>query len=254
MKTSNVLLVILGGMAGGLVGSALFSSSDGAGVDLTAQAPDLAVSEDSASSDALSQRVNALEEDISMLEGQLNRFRDEAGRGPRRDVPPPNGGSGDGPLAAALGGGALEDAVTDVLESREEAQRRERDERRAQQAQERMDRRMERYAEELGLDAYQTQEMSRVLLASETKMRDYFEELRETGGWDREEMRESMTEMREGTMEELSSILSVDQLSQYEESSSRGGWGGWGGGRGGGGGRDSGGGRGGRGGGRGGEY
>ena len=170
MKTSNVLQFILCGAVGGFVGSTIFSSSDGAETDLTAQAPDLASADESASSDALSQRVNALEEDISMLEGQLNRFRNEAGRGPRRDVPPPNGGPGDGPLAASLGGVALEDAVTDVLENREEAQRRERDERRKEQAAERMDRRMERYAEELGLDAYQTQEMSRVLLASETKL------------------------------------------------------------------------------------
>ncbi len=239
-QTSTALLVIVGGLAGGLVGSALFSTAGEPLNDYSAEAPTLAV-DALAGPNPLAQRVNALEEGIVILEGQLTRLREEAGRGPRRDVPPPDFRPGNQPLAAAFHDPAFEETVLEVLESREEAQRRERDERRALQAEERMDRRMERYAEELGLDAYQTQEMGRILSVSEEKARAFFTELRESGNWDREEMRTTMTEMREGTMDQLSSILSVDQLSQYEESSSRN----WGGGRGGGG-RNSGGGRGGQ--------
>ena len=227
-KTSTALLVILGGLAGGLVGSALFSNAGESLNDYSAEAPALAV-DSLAVPNPLAQRVNALEEDIAILEGQLTRFREEAGRGPRRDVPPPDFRQDNRPLAAAFHDPAFEETVLEVLESREEAQRRERDERRALQAAERMDRRMERYVEELGLDAYQTQEMSRILLDSEQKARAFFSELRESGNWDREEMRTNMTEMREGTMDQLSSILSVDQLGQYEESSSRNRWGGGGG-------------------------
>ena len=230
-QTSTALLVIVGGLAGGLVGSALFSTAGEPLNDYSVEAPTLAV-DSLAGPNPLSQRVNALEEGIAILEGQLTRLREEAGRGPRRDVPPPDFRSDNQPLAAAFHDPAFEETVLEVLEGREEAQRRERDERRAEQAKERMDRRMERYAEDLGLDAYQTQEMGRILSESEGKARAFFTELRESGNWDREEMRTTMTEMREGTMDQLSSILSVDQLGQYEESSSRSMWGG---GRGGGG-------------------
>ena len=215
----TALLLLLGGLAGGLtgglVGFALSTNSPDAQPDYSAEAPKLAI-DSVVGDDPLAQRVNSLEEDFALLEGQLMRMREEVGRGPRREALPLNSE----PLAAALQDSAFQDNVLEVLENREETQRREREDRRIEQAQNRMNRRMERYTEDLGLSPYQTQEMGRILLQQDQKIRAYFEEFREGGGpADHGDIRSTMTELRGGTRDQLSLILSVDQMSQYEESS-----------------------------------
>ena len=217
--SSTTLHFILGGLAGGLAGGlvafALSTNSVDAQSDYSAEAPKLAV-DSVVGDDPLAQRVNSLEEDFSLLEGELMRMREEVGQGPRRDVRPLNSE----PLAAAFQDPAFQDNVLEVLENREETQRREREDRRIEQAQNRTDRRMERYTADLGLSPYQTQEMGRILLEQDQKIRTYFEEFRESGGPpDHSDIRSTMTELRGGTRDQLSLILSVDQMSQYEESS-----------------------------------
>ena len=206
---------LAGGLAGGLVAFALSTNSADTQSDYFAEAPKLAV-DSVVGDDPLAQRVNSLEEDFSLLEGRLMRMREEVGQGPRRDELPLNSE----PLAAAFQDPAFQDNVLEVLENREETQRREREDRRIEQAQNRMDRRMERYTADLGLSPYQTQEMGRILLEQDQKIRTYFEEFREGGGpADHADIRSTMAELRGGTREQLSLILSVDQMSQYEESS-----------------------------------
>ena len=215
----TTLQLILGGLAGGLAGGliafALSTNSADTQSDYSAEAPKLAV-DSVVGDDPLAQRVNSLEEDFDLLEGQLMRMREEVGQGPRRDALPLNSE----PLAAAFRDPAFQDNVLEVLENREETQRREREDRRIGQAQNRMDRRMERYTADLGLSPYQTQEMGRILLQQDQKIRAYFEEFREGGGpADHGDIRSTMTDLRGGTRDQLSLILSVDQMSQYEESS-----------------------------------
>ena len=217
--SSTTLHIILGGLAGGLAGGlvvfALSTNSVDAHSDYSAEAPKLAV-DSVVGDDPLAQRMNSLEQDVALLEGQLMRMREEVGQGPRRDVPPVD----PKPVAAAFQDPAFQKNVLEVLESREEAQRRERAERRIEQAKRRVDRRMERYTEDLALSPYQAQEMGRILLEQDQKVRDYFRGFRESGGpSDQEEIRSTMTEIFGGTRDQLSPVLSVDQMSQYEESS-----------------------------------
>ena len=214
MNHSFVLGGLAGGLAGGLVAFALSTNSADAQPDYSAEAPKLAV-DSVVGDDPLAQRMNSLEQDVALLEGQLMRMREEVGQSPRRDVPPLD----PEPAAAAFQGPAFQENVLEVLESREEAQRRERAKRRIEQAKKRVDRRMERYTEDLVLSPYQAQEMGRILLEQDQKIRTYFEEFRESGGpADHADIRSTMTELRGGTRDQLSLILSVDQMSQYEES------------------------------------
>jgi len=215
-KTLHLVLGgLAGGLVGGLVGFALSTNSADTQSDYSAEAPKLAV-DSVVGDDPLAQRVNSLEEDFALLEGQLMRMREEVGQGPRRDALPLNSE----PLAAAFQDPAFQDNILEVLENREETQRREREDRRIEQAQNRTDRRMERYTAALGLSPYQTQEMGRILLEQDQKIRTYFEGFRESGGpSDHSDIRSTMTELRGGTRDQLSLILSVDQMSQYEESS-----------------------------------
>jgi len=122
------------------------------------------------------------------------------------------------PVAAA----SFQDNVVKVIKEREETQRQKREERRIEQAKKRMDSRIERYTEDLGLSNYQAVEMGRILLEQEKKLHSYFRGFRESGGpRDHEDIRSMIGEVREETQEQLFPILSADQLSRYEESSSQ---------------------------------
>ena len=122
------------------------------------------------------------------------------------------------PVATA----SFQDNVVGVIEEREDTQRKKREERRIEQAKKRMDSRMERYTEDLGLSNYQAVEMGRILLEQENKLHSYFRGFRESGGPpDHEDIRNLIGEVREETQEQLFPILSADQLSRYEESSSQ---------------------------------
>jgi len=121
--------------------------------------------------------------------------------------------------------------LDDVREQEEAEQRAEREQREVDRIVERMD----RYAQDLGLDAVQRQSMQDTLLSESTKRNELFSSMR-SGDVPREQVRESFGEIREATQATLSNILTGTQLEQYNEMSNDR-WGGGGGGRGGRGGR-----------------
>lgn len=188
----------------------------------------------------LADRVAGLERELALLRSEV------AGRR-RLDQPPP---------AVNLDPGALEPildeamgAFLDERQAQEEAERRAREE---QRRQERLSRQMERWQEQLGLSDAQAADMQTILTEAETKRNAFFEEARESGNFDREAMRSSMTRFQEELNVALGGILTTDQFAAYQESTAgnpfgaMGGFGGRGGDRfGGGGGRPGGGGRGG---------
>ena len=150
-------------------------------------------------------------------------------------------------LAAALESGQagssneLQNLVLDVIASKEEADRLEREGKRLQATQDRVNERVERYRDELGLDSRQANDMARVLVEEELKRDELFSQMREGGGMGRESIREGMMEIRDVSRDELSRILTPEQYDGYVEMSE---WRGGGrergphpGGRGGGGGR-----------------
>jgi len=117
---------------------------------------------------------------------------------------------------------SFQDDVVEVIKEREDTQRQKREERRIEQAKMRMDSQMKRYTEDLGLSNYQAVEMGRILLEQEERLHTYFRGFRESGGPpDHEDIRNMIGEVREETQEQLFPILSADQLSRYEESSSQ---------------------------------
>lgn len=121
----------------------------------------------------------------------------------------------------------------DVREQEEADQRAEREQREVDRIVERMD----RYAQDLGLDGVQKQSMQDTLLSESTKRNELFTSMR-SGDVPREQVREAFGEIRETTQATLSNILTGTQLEQYNEmSNDRWGGGGGGGGRGGRGGR-----------------
>jgi len=119
------------------------------------------------------------------------------------NAPPP-------PQITALVDRALEDRA--AREEAEEAARRE------QQLLERVDRRVESLATELGLDARQSKSMRDTLLAFEQKRGAMFEDLRSGGAnLDRETLRSTFEEMRNGFHGELQTFLTPAQLDLYKE-------------------------------------
>jgi hypothetical protein len=82
--------------------------------------------------------------------------------------------------------------------------------------------------------------MGLILAEASSNRTEMFRELRDSGDWDRDAMRNSMTSMQEQTNTSLEGILSSTQMDTYlsEQESQRGNWGGGRGGRGGRGGGD----------------
>ncbi|MCH2101180.1 MAG: hypothetical protein MK209_04605 [Planctomycetes bacterium] len=257
MQVGPILAVaLLGGFAAGTVGGMLFSPPAGESADEPLLA---SVSGDSGSGElvdkyrALEARNASLEAAVDALELQVQSLanRREAVAAPVESVESENEAKYASAEAAPY---TLEEemrfrAYVDNLEKQKEEERElEREERR----QEQLARRVDRMAEELGLDDYQKGEMNKVLAESEQATRDYFAQMRESGEWDRDAMRTGMADLNDKTDQALGAFLTPDQLDKYQESNSGfsrffvGGRDG-GGGRGGppGGGRDGGGGRGG---------
>lgn len=103
------------------------------------------------------------------------------------------------------------------LENVEKKKEEEREAERERRRQEQLTRRVDRIAEELGLDSYQKTEMNKVLAQSETSMREAFAAMREGGNWDRDQVRQTMEDLNAKTNEQLGAFLTPDQLTQYQE-------------------------------------
>ena len=254
-----IVLALAAGLAGGFASQVFLSPAPDAGAGTSGLSPaptgSAANAVDADRVETLELELASLQTVVSTLERQLQERRSI---GPAGSSPE---GAGYAGLAPAPGIPGDEDLTTDnlldyrieaVIDQREQAEEDARDERRAEERVRRMDRQMERLTAELGLDEYQAIEMRKALTMSDEKRSEFFTNMRESGAWDREAMREGMSEIREYTNEVLSSVLTSDQLSTYqtmEQDSFRGfGGGGPGGGgsRGGGGGGGRGGGGGGR--------
>jgi hypothetical protein len=106
-------------------------------------------------------------------------------------------------------------AYIDNIEKKKEE---EREAAREQRREDQLARRVDRLSEELGLDTYQKGEMQRVLSESETATRDYFANLRESGNFDRDTMRQGMADLNQKTTDQLTGFLNPGQLEQYQAS------------------------------------
>lgn len=223
---THIALILLGGFVGGLIGNTFFGG------------PELSVAVDAGSAEASTPsefvtRLQNVEGSIAGMKASLDEMKTTLSER-RREPLPSNPSASSGRSNASAGGlkAGEEERFSSYLEKREDAKAAERkaeeDERRAERA----TRRVERYVERLGLDSYQSQEMARIMATADEERSSYFREMRDSGDWDREAVREAMQEMSSNTTDQLSQLLNDDQMSEYEsmQSEGRGGWGGWGGG------------------------
>jgi hypothetical protein len=189
----------------------------------------------------LASRVADLEKNVDLLAGQVRLLETrpptvlEAAPAPGDDGVGP---SEPGEAAPAVAGGELEEKILDVVERREEEERRARDERRAAMAAEWEAAMLTRLQEELSLDAYQKEELARILAERRERMtalRDRYFSGEGRGGPEQAGLfREEMQKVREETTAKIQELLTPEQFEafQSQDRGGRGGFGGPGGGRG----------------------
>lgn len=223
MQAGPILAVaLLGGFAAGTVGGMLFSpsSADPSNEPLLASAEGGGESGDLVDKyRSLEARNASLEATVESLELQVQSLanRREAIASPAEVSVPEDDAKYASAEAVPY---TLEEemrfrAYVENLEKQKEEERElEREERR----QEQLVRRVDRLAEDLGLDDYQKGEMVKVLAQSEQATRDYFAKMRESGDWDRDAMRAGMADLNEKTNQALGAFLGPDQLTKYQES------------------------------------
>jgi len=232
MQTGPLLaLAIAAGFGAGAMGGLLFSptSADSGEPLLSAEAGG------NSSGEGYGQKIQALQAENASLEAKVlsmeSSIRDLAMRRESVALETADANGAGQPLAetsyspeSAVPYSAEEElrfsAYLDNIEKQRDA---ERDAERQERRDEAMARRVDRLTEELGLDTYQSSEMKRVLGESETAMRDYWTEMRESGTFDREQMRTDMAAFNEKTNETLGSFLTPQQLEQYQSSNNGGG-------------------------------
>lgn len=134
----------------------------------------------------------------------------------------------------------LRSMVERALADREAEEKAAEEARREQQLLDRLDERVAKLATDLGLDANQAKLMKDTLYASDKRRGEMFAAMRngDAPTMDRDAMRASMEEFRDGVNAQLQTFLTPAQFDAYQESNDggfgRGGFGGFGGGRGGG--------------------
>lgn len=224
MQTGPLLAVaLLGGFAAGSVGGMLFSPAGPA----DGQDPLLIEAAGGASDGDLVDKYRALEAQHAALqasfdsleltvEGLANRREAVIEAAPSTDVEADTSAYADREAMPYT----LEEEMrfAAYLENLEKKKEEEEQLERERRRQEQMVRRVDRLAEQLGLDAYQKGEMQRVLSESEATTREYFAKLRESGEWDRDAVRTGMEELNQKTNDQLAGFLTPDQLTQYQES------------------------------------
>jgi hypothetical protein len=225
LRTMNqaltIILVLVIGFLGGLLGSSFSGGSnsdsqydmsiEGAAVADTQQLRD-EISALEASNGSLRQQFEMQASSIAMLDERISNLSEweattESDALAFADMPT---------------GQAFEGQVNAVIEQREAALALERTEQRAERQAAALESRVERLAEELGLDAQQTEQFGEIIGETGEKRTAMFLEMRESGDFDRETMRSEMTTMREDEYSQLEGVLTPEQLTQYKDSNSSG--------------------------------
>ena len=254
MQNQTLLTILVAGAAGVLASAAVSLSlipTEVEGSDLVASTPgELDGDASLVSREDMEEHLQSLRAENQMLAnriGELERARVWAEN--RREAVEPEALAEsrtdeemikDG-LAALTGtNGSLppniENGMRRAFEDFRDEERVESEQRWADARQKELDTRIERYAEELNLDSFQTEEMRTLLTDEQVRRGDLMTAAREDGTW--ETLREDVRTIRDETREGLALVLTPEQMDQYDQSSRGGrGRGDFGGGAGGGGGR-----------------
>ena len=230
-KTLSTVLILITGFIGGLLGPILLGDT-GSQYDMSIDAAAASDTQELRNEIAgLTSANDSLRSSFDLQATRLGQLEDKVNSLP---VPPPGGPDG---LAFAdmPTGQSFEGQINAVIEQRENQQSMERDQDRAERRAEAHDRRVERMAEELGLNSSQTEQFAKITGDASGKRNAFFSDMRENG-WgsvDRDEIRSQMETMRDEESSQLEGVLTPEQMTQYQESNSRGMFGNTGGGGGG---------------------
>lgn len=212
---------LLGGVVGALVISPAPSSEPSTSTEASAGASvEKQLEQMQEQLDGLSRSVDLHGSTLSQLEDSQKNIAQEMSESLAKGVLP------DGtPLQMPLNMGDLpagpgfDSMVAAVIEQRDQEEAAARDQRRAEQQQRQIEERSKRLAEELGLDAVQTDQLAKVMTETSEARNHYFREMREAGTWDREAIREGMETLRTEESAKLETFLTPTQLEQYNEQS-----------------------------------
>jgi hypothetical protein len=114
----------------------------------------------------------------------------------------------------------LKSGVAEALEAIRAEEEAERERRRQEAAAKRLEERVQRYVDELGLNAYQAGELRVAMTLEESKRNALFAEMREGDG-DFTQVRERMGEIRDEAQKTITNALTPEQYEKYRESSRR---------------------------------
>lgn len=223
---TQTLVMFLVGLLGGVVGALIFSPAPSSEPNTSTEASASGVSIEKQLEqmqeqlDGLSRSVDLHGSTLSQLEDSQDNIAEDFAKSLAKGVLP------DGtPLQMPMNMGDLpagpgfDTMVAAVIEQRDQEEAEARDLRR-QEAQERqIEERSKRLAEELGLDAVQTDQLAKVMTETSDARTKYFQEMRENGTWDRDAIREGMETLRVEESEKLADFLTPTQLEQYGEQS-----------------------------------
>ena len=228
-KAPLAILFLLLALGGGAVGSSLFGPAVVPVVDSATLVAD---------NSELDARVDTLQREVDKLVGQLSLMNEQLAANSGRPLDDPRGGGRRGePLAGGpggamggpavmMGGASMEREFEAYLQQRDANKTAEREIKRAEQRKERASKQALKAQEKYGLDEYQTSVLEGALLAKDEARSKAFTEMRESGSFDREQMRETMTDIRETELNTLSSAFTAEQMSQYEADTESRGFGG----------------------------
>jgi hypothetical protein len=230
-KTLSTVLILITGFIGGLLGPILLGDT-GSQYDMSIDAAAASDTQELRNEIAgLTSANDSLRSSFDLQATRLGQLEDKI-----NSLPVPPAGGPDGLAFADMPTGqAFEGQINAVIEQRENQQSMERDQDRAERRAEANDRRVERMAEELGLNSSQTEQFAKITGEASEKRNAFFSDMRENG-WgsvDREEIRSQMETMRDEESSQLEGVLTPEQMTQYQESNSRGMFGNTGGGGGG---------------------
>jgi hypothetical protein len=230
-KTLSTVLILITGFIGGLLGPILLGDT-GSQYDMSIDAAAASDTQELRNEIAgLTSANDSLRSSFDLQATRLGQLEDKVNSLPV----PPEGGPDGLAFADMPTGQAFEGQINAVIEQRENQQSMERDQDRAERRAEANDRRVERMAEELGLNSSQTEQFAKITGEASEKRNAFFSDMRENG-WgsvDRDEIRSQMETMRDEESSQLEGVLTPEQMTQYQESNSRGMFGNTGGGGGG---------------------
>jgi hypothetical protein len=194
-----------------------------------AAAPDVRV-------EALQRSVDSLAMQVSQLSSDVQALRGETARTPAA-VPADNGidkAASEAAAARTLSESEREQ-VRDVLAQEFKRQEEDRAAQRAKREQDAADRRADGIAKKLNLSSKDATRLATILMAENDKRREFFDSMQD-GNFDRERMRQTMTDLMNWKRDELTNAFGTalaDQISELDQPRRGGPGGDWGGGFGG---------------------